>query len=157
MKPIPRPLHKKLVLTFLAGTGCFFTGLILSAAGRDPTLFALSAAIFFFSLVRGISLYRQIRSGSYRILEGICSEISRPPFGKTCRAVLTDLEGMPHALTLPREYKVAPGLSYRIYLRNRLDTPSDIPHLLENSVSADNLLAVEQIVGPPQNKTESEK
>ena len=65
MNPIPKPLHQKLVLTLMVGTGCFFIGLALSVAAKDKTLFCLSAAILVFSCIRTVSLYLKIKSGSY--------------------------------------------------------------------------------------------
>lgn len=39
MEPIPKPLLRRLVLTFLVGTGCFFTGLVFFLHEGDTSFF----------------------------------------------------------------------------------------------------------------------
>lgn len=157
MNPIPTPLFKKLVLTFLAGTGCFFIGLILSVTGKDRTLFFLSLAVFLFSLIRGLSFYLQFKSGSYTVLEGICTNISMLPFRKTYRASLKDNSGTEHDLRLIRTIEMHPGFSYRIYLDNSSAVLSEEAPFLHKTMAADNLLGVEQIASSPQDTDEKQE
>lgn len=145
MNPIPKPLHQKLVLTLLVGAGCFFIGLVLSAATQDTTLFCLSATIFISSCIRTITLYRKVKSGSYFTLEGTCIHVSFLPFRKNYTAALTDQDGREHILHLPKDCKVRPGLSYRFYFQCPPDSLSRQSPFLERAYLSDNLLGVEEI------------
>ena len=47
MEPIPKPLLLRLLLTFLVGTGCFFTGLVLFLHQKDISFFILSILLIY--------------------------------------------------------------------------------------------------------------
>ena len=151
MNPIPKPLHQKLVLTLMVGTGCFFIGLALSVAAKDKTLFCLSAAILVFSCIRTVSLYFKIKSGSYYTLEGTCCSVSFLPFRKNYTAALTDRDGRDRILHLPKDCRVRPGLSYRFYFQCPPDFLSGQNAFLEKSYLSDNLLGIEPIAELTQN------
>ena len=56
MEPMPKPLLRRLVLTFLVGTGCFFTGLLFFLHERDTSFFILSSLLFIISAAKAILL-----------------------------------------------------------------------------------------------------
>ena len=74
MEPMPNPLLRRLVLTFLVGTGCFFTGLVFFLHEGDTSFFILSILLFAGSAVKAILLGLQIKRKTYFVLEGICTE-----------------------------------------------------------------------------------
>lgn len=65
MEPIPKPLLRRLVLTFLVGTGCFFTGLVFFLHEGDTSFFILSILLFAGSAVKAILLGLQIKRKTY--------------------------------------------------------------------------------------------
>ena len=46
MEPIPKPLLRLLLLTFLAGGGCFLIGLVFFLQEGDMPFFTLSILLF---------------------------------------------------------------------------------------------------------------
>ncbi len=75
MEPIPKPLLRRLVLTFLVGTGCFFTGLVFFLHEGDTSFFILSILLFAGSAVKAILLGLQIKRKTYFVLEGTCTDV----------------------------------------------------------------------------------
>ncbi len=56
MEPMPKPLLRRLVLTLLVGTGCFFTGLVFFLHERDTSFFILSILLFAGSAAKALLL-----------------------------------------------------------------------------------------------------
>lgn len=65
MEPIPKPLLRRLVLTFLAGGGCFLIGLVFFLREGDMPFFTLSILLFLFSCGKGILLFLQVEKKAY--------------------------------------------------------------------------------------------
>lgn len=90
MEPIPKPLLRRLVLTFLVGAGCFFTGLVFFLHERDTSFFILSILLFAGSAAKAILLGLQIKRKTYFVLEGICTDVRLRLFRNSHDIVLTD-------------------------------------------------------------------
>lgn len=145
MEHTPKPLLRRLVLTFLVGAGCFFTGLVFFLHQKDISFFILSILLSAGSAAKAILLGLQIRRKSYTVLEGTCTDVRLKLFRNTHDIVLTDQDGNEHLLRIGKDYKVRPGLSYRFYFRTSESIPSGQPPLLAKAVLTDNLLGVEEI------------
>lgn len=145
MEHTPKPLLRRLVLTFLVGTGCFFTGLVYFLYQKDISFFILSILLSAGFAAKAILLGLQIRRKSYTVLEGTCTDVRLKLFRNTHDIVLTDQDGNEHLLRIGKDYKVRPGLSYRFYFRTTESIPSGQPPLLAKAALTDNLLGVEEI------------
>lgn len=145
MEHTPKLLLRRLVLTFLVGAGCFFTGLVFFLHQKDISFFILSILLSAGSAAKAILLGLQIRRKSYTVLEGICTDVRLKLFRNTHDIVLTDQDGNEHLLRIGKDYKVRPGLSYRFYFRTSESIPSGQPPLLAKAVLTDNLLGVEEL------------
>lgn len=145
MERIPKPLLRRLVLTFLVGTGCFFTGLVFFLHERDLSFFILSILLSAGSAAKAILLGLQIRRKTYFMLEGICTDVRLKFFRNSHDIVLTDTDGNEHLLRISKDYKIRSGLSYRFYFKTSDSIPSGQNLLLSKAVLTDNLLGVEEI------------
>lgn len=145
MEHTPKPLLRRLVLTFLVGAGCFFTGLVFFLHQKDISFFILSILLSAGSAAKAILLGLQIRKKSYTVLEGTCTDVRLKLFRNTHDIVLTDQDGNEHLLRIGKDYKVRPGLSYRFYFRTLESIPSGQPPLLAKAALTDNLLGVEEL------------
>lgn len=145
MEHTPKPLLRRLVLTFLVGAGCFFTGLVFFLHQKDISFFILSILLSAGSAAKAILLGLQIRRKSYTVLEGTCTDVRLKLFRNTHDIVLTDQDGNEHLLRIGKDYKVRPGLSYRFYFRTSESIPSGQPPLLAKAALTDNLLGVEEL------------
>ena len=145
MEHTPKPLLRRLVLTFLVGTGCFFTGLVYFLYQKDISFFILSILLSAGSAAKAILLGLQIRKKSYTVLEGTCTDVRLKLFRNTHDIVLTDQDGNEHLLRIGKDYKVRPGLSYRFYFRTSESIPSGQPPLLAKAALTDNLLGMEEL------------
>ena len=145
MEHTPKPLLRRLVLTFLVGTGCFFTGLVYFLYQKDISFFILSILLSAGFAAKAILLGLQIKRKSYTVLEGTCTDVRLKLFRNTHDIVLTDQDGNEHLLRIGKDYKVRPGLSYRFYFRTTESIPSGQPPLLAKAALTDNLLGVEEL------------
>lgn len=145
MEHTPKPLLRRLVLTFLVGAGCFFTGLVFFLHQKDISFFILSILLSAGSAAKAILLGLQIRKKSYTVLEGTCTDVRLKLFRNTHDIVLTDQDGNEHLLRIGKDYKVRPGLSYRFYFRTSESIPSGQPPLLVKAMLTHNLLGVEEL------------
>lgn len=145
MEHTPKPLLRRLVLTFLVGAGCFFTGLVFFLHQKDISFFILSILLSAGSAAKAILLGLQIRRKNYTVLEGTCTDVRLKLFRNTHDIVLTDQDGNEHLLRIGKDYKVRPGLSYRFYFRTSESIPSEQPPLLAKAALTDNLLGVEEL------------
>lgn len=145
MEHTPKPLLRRLVLTFLVGAGCFFIGLVFFLHQKDISFFILSILLSAGSAAKAILLGLQIRKKSYTVLEGTCTDVRLKLFRNTHDIVLTDQDGNEHLLRIGKDYKVRPGLSYRFYFRTSESIPSGQPPLLAKAALTDNLLGVEEL------------
>ena len=144
MEPIPKPLLRRLVLTFLVGTGCFFTGLVLFLHQKDISFFTLSILLFLFSCGKGILLFLQVEKKAYTVLEGICTDVRMNLLGSTQYICLSDAEGNEPCLVIGKGHKIRAGCSYRFYFRNPDGISPGKNPLLKKALLTDNLLGVEE-------------
>lgn len=145
MEPIPKPLQHRLVLTFLVGTGCFFTGLVFFLHERDLSFFILSILLFVGFATKAILLGLQIKRKNYFVLEGICTDVRLKLFRNNYDIVLTDQDGIEHIFQISKDHKIHSGASYRLYFKTSDSIPSGQNPLLTKAVLTDNLLGVEEI------------
>ncbi len=149
MEPMPKPLLRRLVLTLLVGTGCFFTGLVFFLHERDTSFFILSILLFAGSAAKALLLGFQIKRKTYFVLEGICTDVRLRLLQNSHDIVLTDQDGNEHILRISRDHKIRPGVSYRLYFNSSGSIPSGQNPLLTKAVLTDNLLGVEEITSAP--------
>lgn len=143
MEPIPKPLLRRLILTFLAGIGCFAVGLALYFYIQDKPFLLLSALLFLCSCLKTVFLYRLIQSRSYTVLEGICTDNRARPFGKFREILLTDSAGDRHLILAGKDCRVLTGCRYRFYFKNVPCLPAGQNPLLKKALMTDNLLGME--------------
>lgn len=145
MKPIPKPLLRRLVLTLLVGTGCLLVGIAFYFIEKDSSFLFLSLLIFLFSMCRAFSTLFMVKRNSYVVLEGTCQSIHPMLLCKCNEIIMEDAEGNPSRLMIDRSQKLRPGESYRFYFK----TPSGISPgknpLFEKALLTDNLLGIESI------------
>jgi len=148
LEAIPKPLYKRLVLTFLVGTGCFFTGLAFYLMEKDLSFLLLSTLVFFLSLCKTVLLFLQIVRKSYIMLEGICLGIHPMLFCNCNEIILEDMEGNSLRLMLGKNQKLHRGVYYQIYFK----TPSGISPgknpLMTKVMMTDNFLGMEPVEPP---------
>lgn len=145
MEPMPKPLLRRLVLTFLVGTGCFLIGLVFFLHERDTSFFILSVLLFAGSVAKTILLGLQIKRKTYFMLEGICTDVRMRHFRNSHDIVLTDQDGSEHLLRISRDHKIRSGVSYRFYFKTSDSILSGQNPLLTKVKLTDNLLGVEEI------------
>ncbi len=145
MEPIPKPLLRRLVLTFLVGTSCFFIGLIFFLHERDISFFILSILLFAGSAVKALLLDLQIKRKTYFVLEGICTDVRLRLFRNSHDIVLTDQDGNEHLLRISKDHNIRSGVSYRLYFKTSDSISSGQNPLLTKAALTDNLLGVEEI------------
>lgn len=145
MEPIPKPLLRRLVLTFLVGAGCFFTGLAFFLHERDASFFILSILLFAASATKAILLGIRIKRKTYFVLEGICTDVRLKLFRNSYDIVLTGQDGSEHLLRIGKDHKIRPGLSYRFYFKTADCIPAGQNPLLTKAALTDNLLGMEEI------------
>ena len=144
MEPIPKPLLRLLLLTFLAGGGCFLIGLVFFLQEGDMPFFTLSILLFLFSCGKGILLFLQVEKKAYTVLEGICTDVRMNLLGGTQDICLADAEGTEHCLVIGKGHKIRAGCSYRFYFRNPDGISPGKNPLLKKALLTDNLLGVEE-------------
>ena len=143
MEHIPKPLFRRLLLTFSAGGSCFFIGLIFFLLKGDMPFFTLSILLSLFSCGKGTLFLLLVRKKAYTMLEGICTDVRRNLLGSTQNICLVDADGNRHCLIIEKGHKIHPGLPYRFYFRNPNGIfPGNNP-LLKKAFLTGNLLGVE--------------
>lgn len=148
MEPIPTPLLKRLVLTFLVGIGCFFVGLTFYFYNQDRIFLGLSCCILAGSFLKTILFYIQLLRKTYILLEGTCTQIQFKLFIKSYQLLLVDAEETEHTLLIGKDYKIRPGSSYRFYFKSASGISPGKNPMLEKVFLTDQLLGVEQIALP---------
>lgn len=144
LKNCPRTLLQKLLLTLLVGTGCLVIGIAYFCFCRDVIFLALSAAVFFSTLVRSAGLYRIIAHKRYESIEGVCVRISPKPMRKYRKIYIMDATGLESALMLGKQVKVKIGCSYRFFFKQD-KRPSFGSEYLDTAFSTDNFLGFEDL------------
>ena len=144
MEHIPKPLFRRLLLTFLAGGGCFLIGLIFFLRGGDIPFFTLSILLFLLSCGKGSLLLLLLRKKAYIMLEGICTDVRMNLLGSTQYICLSDAEGNEHCLVIGKGHQIRAGCSYRFYFRNPDGISPGRNPLLKKALLTDNLLGVEE-------------
>lgn len=145
MEPIPKPLFRRLLLTFLAGSGCFLIGLVFFLREDDMPFFTLSIFLFLFSCGKGTLFFLHVKKKTYTVLEGTCTDVRMNLLGGTQDICLTDAEGNEHRLVIGKDHKIRAGYSYRFYFRDSDGISPGRNPLLKKALLTDNLLGVEDM------------
>lgn len=145
MEHIPKPLSRRLLLTFLVGGGCLLIGLIFFLREGDMPFFTLSILLFLFSCGKGILLLLLVGKKAYTMLEGICTDVRRNLLGVTQNICLVDADGNRHCLVVGKGHKICTGLPYRFYFRDPDGIPLHSSPLLKKVLLTDNLLGLEDM------------
>ena len=148
MESIPKPLFRRLILTFLVGTGCLFVGITFYFMENDIHFLSLSILVFFCSIVKTVMLYFQIIHKTYILMEGFCQSIRPLLFQKCNEITLEDMEGNRLQLFLGKNQKLQPGMYYHIYFKSSSGISPGRNPLMEKALLTDNLLGVE-LAEPP--------
>ena len=148
METIPKPLFRRLVLTFLVGIGCLFTGIAFYFMENDLTFLYLSTLIFLGSVCKTVLLFLQIIHKSYTVIKGTCLSI-HPLFFRNCsEIIIEDIDGNSLHLLLDKNQKLKPGMYYHIYFKSSSGIPPGSNPLVEKALLTDNLLGIE-LMKPP--------
>lgn len=147
---IPPVIIKRLVLIFLAGTGCLFISLAGYFYAADSLLLFLGIFFFLMCCGRSCILFFKGLTGSYAIFEGKCWEVRHLHLTHFQRVLFMDQQGEPHLLQLDKSYRIHPESNYRLYFSDdipALNASASISPLLLKATVSGNLLGWEEL--PP--------
>ena len=137
---MPKPLFSKLVAVAAIGFLCLLGGSIYGLTNGDRILLMLSILIGACSLIRFLLLLKDIRSGSYYVLSGICKKRAPSLFKKSQQITFKSDEGKEYHFTFEKSIKLLEGHRYKLYFRK----DSSGTEAMDTSTS--NLLGFEEIV-----------
>lgn len=114
---MPKPLFMKLLIQAAIGGFCVLIGCAYGIRFHDWIFVIMSLLIGICCLFRTISLYRLVRTQSYRVLTGTC--IKRDPviLRKVQQIQFTDGAGLEYHFSLDKTAKLLQGHHYRLYFR----------------------------------------
>ena len=115
---MPKPLLSKLVAQAAIGFFCVLFGCIIGMQTKDKILLIMSLVIGVCCLIRCISLYHLIHSGSYLTVEGYCSKREVSAFKKTQQIHLIGTDEREYQLTTEKSVKMLQGQHYRMDFHN---------------------------------------
>lgn len=141
----PTPLLRRLALASLAGAGFFLTGVYFYICRKDQSLFFLSLVLSAASAMNNISLFRIMKQGSYRTLEGTCTDNRPALFCRGSYLTITSLEAREHRLLVSGSCPACAGQSYRFYFKSETPVPPGTPQFLIKAMSVGNFLGMERI------------
>lgn len=141
----PKPLMKRLVLTFFVGTGFFLFGIAFYIGQHDRTFFFLSLFLFIISIMKSIFLFSMMKRGTYHILEGICTDIRPTLLHRSRYLTIIGSDEKEYRLLLMGNCKICAGSSYRLYFKSEISIQQTAPRLLIKAMSSDNFLGMERI------------
>ena len=99
---MPKPLFSKLVAVAAIGFLCLLGGSVYALSTGDRILLMLSILIGACSLIRFLLLLRDIRSGSYYVLSGICVKREPSLFKKSQQITFKSDEGKEYHFTFEK-------------------------------------------------------
>ena len=114
---MPKPLFSKLVAVAAIGFLCLLGGSIYGLTNGDRILLMLSILIGACSLIRFLLLLKDIRSGSYYVLSGICKKRAPSLFKKSQQITFKSDEGKEYHFTFEKSIKLLEGHRYKLYFR----------------------------------------
>lgn len=142
----PPVLFRKWLLTNAVSIGCLGIGGVYYLVAGDGIFLGLSALVFLFGILRGVSLYRLIARGGYEQVEGTCIGITAKPLRKCRQIKIMDSQGLESALMLAKQTKIKIGYRYRFYFK-RDARPFLGSEYLDTALSTDCFLGCEEL-GP---------
>lgn len=135
---MPKPLFSKLVAVAAIGFLCLLGGSVYALSTGDHILLMLSILIGACSLIRFLLLLRDIRSGSYYVLSGICVKREPSLFKKSQQITFKSDEGKEYHFTFEKSIKLLEGRRYKLYFRKNSSSDE------KGEASAPNLLGFEE-------------
>ena len=142
---MPKPLFSKLVAVAAIGFLCLLGGSVYALSTGDRILLMLSILIGACSLIRFLLLLRDIRSGSYYVLSGICVKREPSLFKKSQQITFKSDEGKEYHFTFEKSIKLLEGHHYRLYFRKNSSSTEAI------GSSASDLLGFEEAISSVNN------
>lgn len=141
---IPVVILKRLVLTFMVGTGCFFVSLTFFIYERDTLLLCLGIFLLVMCGIRSCRLFFIGLTGSYTVLEGECREVRFLPLSKYQKILLFDANGESHCIHLEKNCRILPNGHYRLYFSDEIPKSlSDSPLFFQRAASVGSFLGAE--------------
>ncbi len=123
---MPKPLFSKLVAVAAIGFLCLLGGSVYGLSTGDRILLMLSILIGACSLIRFLLLLRDIRSGSYYVLSGICVKRQPSLFKKSQQITFKSDEGREYHFTFEKSIKLLEGRRYKLYFRKNSSSTETI-------------------------------
>lgn len=137
---MPKPLFSKLVAVAAIGFLCLLGGSVYGLTSGDRILLMLSILIGACSLIRFMLLLRDIRSGSYYVLSGVCVKRVPSLFKKSQQITFKSDDGKEYHFIIEKSIKLLEGHHYRLYFRKNSSSTEAIDS------SSPDLLGFEEIV-----------
>ncbi len=106
LKNCPFPLKRKMFLGALIGIICLLIGVTISLYTKDKMMLCLSIAVFVFSIMKALNMYKIITEKKYEIIEGTCIGIVPRPLRKLRKIQIIDDDGNEISLLLNKQIKV---------------------------------------------------
>lgn len=150
----PPVLFRKWLLTNVVSIGGLGIGVVYYFIAGDGIFLGLSAIVFLFGILRGVSLYRLTARGDYERVEGTCIRITLKPLRKCRQIKIMDSQGVESTLMLTKQTKIKIGYRYRFYFKKDA-RPLLGSEYLDTALSTDCFLGCEEL-GPYPEETKSE-
>lgn len=161
MRPIPKPLLHRIIVTPLIGTGCLILGIAMFIAAGDRTLLLLSGVLFLACILKAFGYYRIADKEQYEIISGTCVRVLPQPIGKFRKIQIMDENGVETTLRLPKQNRFRIGAKYLLYFstRSNLTLGSEA---LSAALSTDSFLGYEETpetdeIAPEENADQKSK
>lgn len=113
----PAALQRKWLISWVAGAAFLIIGFAAFFALNDRALLVISILLAACIIVRCLSLYRTVATGSYKIISGVCIGLghARLKRFRTVRLLLTD--GTEYEVALDKRISLRIGNCYLLYFQ----------------------------------------
>lgn len=140
LKNSPPPLKRKMILSALIGVICLLIGVIISFYTKDKMMLCLSIAVFIFSIMKALNMYKIITEKKYEIIKGTCIGIIPRPLRKLRKIQIIDDDGNEISLLLNKQMKLNLGEKYCFYFK-------EIHHISSGNNYLDSMLTSDSFLG----------
>lgn len=141
---IPPILKRKFLLTLLAGLGAAAVSLVVFLASGDRMILALGGVLLLCCILRGRAVWLLISRECYETAEGVCVDVTSPPFRRYRKIHLLDGNGDEFTVLLDRNARLHIGAPYRFYFRKDAGQPCGNAYL-DASLSTSSFLGYEEL------------
>lgn len=142
--PIPWVLKRRFLVTLLAGIGAAAISLVIFLIADDHIILVLGGLLLICCVFRSRSIWTSISNEQYKMVEGVCSGITSPPFRRYRKIHLLDGNGAEFTLLLDRNTRFHIGTPYRFYFQKEARPLVGNP-FLDVSLSTNTFLGYEEI------------